>query len=118
MERGLDLAPPVVEELEQHREIGRQVIFLPDEQLEQRRCVGSIIMQLRRGQAIAVELGKERAVAHWRGGPAAPDWASSERSAAKTSSTGTARRMPGGLRNAGCPSTADRSDAQRARMAR
>lgn len=33
MERSLNLATPVIEEIEQHKRVRRQVIFLPDEQL-------------------------------------------------------------------------------------
>src|SRR3546814_19513477 len=40
VERRLDLAPPMIEEVEQHRAIGRQIILLPNVQLpgpEERR---------------------------------------------------------------------------------
>src|SRR3546814_2507510 len=36
MERGPHLAPPVSEEVEKHRKVGREIMMLPDEQLEQR----------------------------------------------------------------------------------
>src|SRR3546814_11368449 len=34
VERRLDLAPPMIEEVEQHREIGRKIILLPNVQLQ------------------------------------------------------------------------------------
>lgn len=42
MERGPDLAPPVIDEADEHREVGRQITVLPDEELEQRGRVGTM----------------------------------------------------------------------------
>jgi hypothetical protein len=50
---GFDLAPPVVEKSEQHRETGREIIVLPDEQLQKRRGVKTEEMDFRRGQPVA-----------------------------------------------------------------
>lgn len=54
MQRRLDLAPPMVEKLEQHRKIGREIVLLPDEQLQERRGIGTVEMDFRRGQPVAL----------------------------------------------------------------
>lgn len=67
MERGPDLAPLVIDEAEGHRIVGRQITVLPDEELEQRGRVGTMIMNLRRRQPIAFEPGAEGSVGHGPG---------------------------------------------------
>lgn len=59
VEGGLDLAPPVVEEIAKHREFRCDVIVLVDEQLNQRRMIGHVIADLDRAQAIALKLPQE-----------------------------------------------------------
>jgi hypothetical protein len=39
MQGGGDLVPPMVQEVEQHWKIGREIIFLPDKELQERRRV-------------------------------------------------------------------------------
>jgi hypothetical protein len=117
MESRPDLKPPMIEEVEKHRKVGHQIMFLPDEQLEERGRIRPRIKDFGGGKPIAPQLRDERPVAHCSDPPLAGG-SSSARIAAKTSSTRTARFAPGGLRIAGWSFTADRSDAQDARMAR
>src|SRR5688500_15055123 len=117
MERGFDLAPPVVEKLEQHREIGREIVFLPDKQLQKRGRVGTVEMDLCRRQAVTLQLCEEASLGHCIVCAVPGPWSKS-RIAARISSIDTARLTPGGFLIVGWSRTADRSDAQDARMAR
>src|SRR4028119_1045594 len=59
MKGGLDLAAPMIEEAVQLRELRRDVIFLPDEQLDELGVVRHVIADLRRQQAVALQLDEE-----------------------------------------------------------
>jgi len=100
MESRPDLAIPIAQKVEQHRKVGRQIMFLPDEQLEERGRIRPIVMDLGGGESVALQLCNKRPVAHCSDAPRA-EGSSSARIAARTSSTGTARFAPGGLRKAG-----------------
>ena len=117
MECGPDLAAPMVEEIQQRGEVGRKIIFLPYKQLEERGRIGPVVMDFGCGETVALQLRDEAAIAHCNGRLSVRG-SSSDRIAAKTSSIGTARLAPGGFRIAGWSFTAERSDAQEARMAR
>src|SRR5690606_6980508 len=104
------------EEIEQHRKIRCCIVFLPGINLQERGVIRHEIADFCRGQPVSFQLNQESAVGHcsvgWLSGP------SSERNAANTSSTETGAMSSGGWRIAGGFSTACRSDAQEARMAR
>ncbi len=59
MQRPVDLAPPEIEKMMQHRKLRRKIIFLPDEKLKQVRMIGQMLEQFRRRQAIAGQLQLE-----------------------------------------------------------
>src|SRR3954468_12989166 len=55
-QRTLKLLEPEIEKFVQHREIGAEVVFLPNVGLQQRRVIGKPIQNVRSGQAIAFNL--------------------------------------------------------------
>ena len=59
MKRGFDLAPPMIEEIPEHRELGGDVVMLVDEELNQRRMIGHVIADLDRAEAVALKLLQE-----------------------------------------------------------
>src|SRR5690349_3347657 len=64
MERPLDLTPPELQKLLQRRKSRREVIVLPDIELEQRRLVRHAVVDLCGGKSIAIKLLDETAVDH------------------------------------------------------
>jgi hypothetical protein len=64
MERRLDLAAPVIEEVVEDREFRSDIIMLPDEELQQRGMVRHVMMNFGGGEALAFELELEIAARH------------------------------------------------------
>src|SRR5215218_1940789 len=55
-QRTLKLLEPEIEKFVQDREIGAEVVFLPNVGLQQRRVIGKPVQNVRSGQAIAFNL--------------------------------------------------------------
>jgi len=56
MQRPVNLPIPEFDEVIEHRKIGRQIIILPDEKLQQMRMIGQVVENFRRRQTITGEL--------------------------------------------------------------
>ena len=52
MHLAVEVRLPKIEELRQLGKFRREIIFLPDERLEEKRMVGEMVEDFRRGQAI------------------------------------------------------------------
>jgi hypothetical protein len=59
MQATLDLALPEIEELPQGREFREEIIFLPDEILQQVRVIRHVVEDIGRRQPIALKLATE-----------------------------------------------------------
>src|SRR5688572_29287080 len=60
VQRPFELAGPEVQELVQHRKLRRQIVFLPNERLQQLRVVRQPVKDRRRRQPVTLELTDER----------------------------------------------------------
>src|SRR3954447_5651189 len=131
VERTLELAVPELQKASQGREIGSEVVFLPDIELEEVRMVRQTVVDLGRRQPIALQLQSEFSAHHanlpnWgfalKTGAARLPGASSGRapsrstSALMISSIETGDGVPGRCLSAGADSTAQASDAQKERI--
>ena len=56
MQRPVDFPIPEFDEMIEHRKIGREVIILPDEKLQQMRVIRQVVENFRRRQTITGEL--------------------------------------------------------------
>ncbi len=59
MERPLQFALPMLQEGGQPRKEWREIVFLPNKQLQQGRMVGNTVMDFRRGETVTVQANQE-----------------------------------------------------------
>ena len=72
VDRAIEFAPPIVEKALQRRKRRRDIIVLPDVELQQGRMVRQSVVDLRRGQSIALQLQQE--IAAYHNGPRRSVW--------------------------------------------